>query len=629
MSGRVRRGRLLCGVAGASLALAACQAEAAPRALSEAALDGVVAGSAGSSPAGAAAGTNPLTGQAGRGGSGGEAGGSVSPGPRAGNPPAVSGQSDPPDMAVPGRREAIVGHDSELDLRLDATVRVTDGTQSELRALSLVNASAADAASALNVFDGDAFGRNGSSLLTTQKNEILQREAVGAELGAFSVAGPTRAIRTSGSFRAGESSSFVEQEIIKDVSHLSRTQFSDSSASVPSFDPLEDFTLAPSIGTTEPFTIPGFSFDLTKSFEINDIVDIGPAGDRSLGTFGVKADVESSTLGIPKITFGELRFEGDDLVVAPGRIELPAIDLGDVEGMICFIDCTGGTIEFDRVEATTLEFPIPEQRFEGANPFKDFNIQLGQGLAAAGSGDFDFKTFGGEVSARLGFALPDFEGPDFDITLVPDLGFIQDFEVEVGELKVDIPASKILGDLQESTTVSIDLPDIELPDLSFEVELFDVERDLPANLLGFSGHFDGVVCVFVRDIDCGEQSHSTTESFERIRQRRTVTTATASSFEEWSESREQESRPGAELREAEAELIAMSGAEARVNDYSLVIISGEAQRGLRAMNVANVTTAMVGSAANVARTPAAGGSAGFASGALTQTNIFIQGFTAR
>jgi len=594
MSGRVRRGRLLCGVAGASLALAACQAEAAPRALSEAALDGVVAGSAGSSPAGSAAGTNPLTGQGGRGGSGGEAGGPVSPGPRAGNPPAVFGQSDPPDMAVPGRREAIVGHDSELDLRLDATVRVTDGTQSELRALSLVNASAADAASALNVFDGKSADTGGRHLLADQHNEIVQLETVGASLGAFSVAGETVTRRANSAHRSVRAVQDSMSETVTDIDFSRITTRGVFDANIPADNPLQNFEVNLGFDPPAPLVLPGWGFDGIVT------VDFGELGEAK---FGAAAEVGPTTFELGGLSLGRVRFEGDDIVIGQGSVTLPAFDFPGVTGTVCVVACASETFDIPRVGGQTASLPIPEFRLEGANPFKDFDLKVGQGIAAVGSGSFSFDSIGASMNVGLSLELPDLNET----------------------ISFTVPG------LFDGDPVDISIPiTLELPDVDADWEVFSFEGPGFSDSFGFSGSMeDAVVCIALTTQTCGSQSFEKTEFIQRIDNRSTTSTAFASSFEEWSESREQESRPGAELREAEAELIAMSGAEARVNDYSLVIISGEAQRGLRAMNVANVTTAMVGSAANVARTPAAGGSAGFASGALTQTNIFIQGFTAR
>lgn len=638
MSGSGRKRRPLSGAGGAVLLLAAFQAEAAPRALSESALDRVVAGASGASPAGAVSGS-PHAGAAagGRLPAGSAAGAPVSYGPGPAQPAVdgqagQAGQAGPPGAPLPGRREAVVGHDAVLDLTLEAALRLEGDTQRALRGLFVANAAAADAVSALNVFDGARPGSQpdlaGHHLRTGQYNALTQTERVGARLGASVVTGPTTTSRSVERFRSGATSARSLSQTRQNLLHSSRAEAIDIDVQVPAFSPFRDFSIAPTLGTTESFTLPGFSFDLTDSFKVNDIVDVGPIGDVSLGTFGVKADVGSSVLGVPQITFGELRLEGDDLVLAPGELKLPDIDIGDVSGTVCFISCAGGTIQFDRIEATTLEFPIRQQRFAGANPFKDFDLQLGQGLAAAGTGRFDFQTLGGEITAALGFSLPDFEGPELDLTLVPNLGFIKDFSVGVGEINVDIPASKIVNALRNSTTITLDLPDIDLPDIGFEVTLFDAERDIPAQFLGFSGAFDGVICISMITTSCGTQERTLVESSDRIDNRRLLASASAASFEAWSESHERTARPGAELREAEAELIAMSGASADVQDYSLVILSGSAQQRLRAMNVANVTTAMVGSAANVARSPA-GGRGAPASGLLNQTNVFVQGFQGR
>lgn len=579
-------------------------AMAGPRALDEADLDRVWAGGLGT-PASQTATVSPAASDSQRNDRG-------QTGPDAGSG-STQASSEDRTSPRPTGRDAVVARDGRLDLNTEAAIRLEGGAQQRIRAANVSNAAAADVVNAANVFSGAAAGPLSWSLGLVQENILTQTEQVGARLERLSIIGAdvVRDDATSFSRQDGFQRSVVDS--VRDATSFRSVETLASDVEIPSFRPLTDLTIRPEVGTPEVFELPGFSFDLKTTIGVGDLS----------GTFGVGADVGPTELGVPQVVFGELRLDGDDVVIAPGSFTLPQISLPDVSGEICFVDCASGTVRFDTVEATTLTLPIPETRFEGGNPFQDFDIQIGQGIAATGSGSFSFGGPRATVSANLSLSLPGLRDESLELRLFPNLDFL-DRSIPIPGVSV----SDVLSSLGDSTTVTIDLPDISLPDLSFDITLLDFASDPIALDFGFSGSMeDAVLCIAIISTDCGTQSFFKDEVFVRDDSRMTMAEESRSFSEAYSERREVQRRVGAELRDAEAELIAMSGARADVEHYSVVFVSDATQIGLRALNAANVTTAMVGNSANVFRTPSQRpGSGAPAAANLSQTNVFVQGF---
>ncbi|WP_373054109.1 hypothetical protein, partial [Thioalkalivibrio sp.] len=208
-------------------------------------------------------------------------------------------------------------------------------------------------------------------------------------------------------------------------------------------------------------------------------------------------------------------------------------------------------------------------------------------------------------------------GQSISFDVIPSLGFMSD--------EARSAARKVLPDVPR---VTLDLPEIELPSGSFELTLVDFDAPSYAGQFGVSGTMeDAVICLAVATTECGEQSFRRQETFRHDYRSSTVETREVASYEERSETEEIRRRPGAQAADVRAETVALAGSEATAENYSVVIMTGDAQRDLRVFNLANATTAMVGSAANVlGAVTQSPGRATRPANAVSQSNVFVQGF---
>ncbi|HEX7036331.1 MAG TPA: hypothetical protein VF210_11180 [Pseudomonadales bacterium] len=498
------------------------------------------------------------------------------------------------------RRDLIVVDRSNVTADHGAAVELGGDSQRGLRAANVVNAAAADAVGTVNVA---MLFADAPAPAIRQLNDLGQHEArIGLLPGQVLPDAPLER-RESSAFSRGSSLHQLTSQAIIDRETLHSVETQRLTATIPSFSPAREWEVELDLGTMPPITIPAFGFDWT-------------AGEEPF-RFGVAANFSSFGLSGAGLSLGKIGADGDDLVIGGGHITLPTITLPTVEGTLCAFVCASGTVRGTTIQSQTLSLDVGDIRLAGANPFKDIDLQLGQGIAAVGSGTFSVQGGGAKVTAELSFQLPSIGGQSITLDLLPSLAFMSEEELEA--------ASKVLGG---PPSVTIELPEIELPSGSFELELVDFDAPGASGSFGFSGRMeDAVLCLSVTTTNCADQRFSREESHVRVLDTVTVNEESRSEWEERSESRKARERPGAAVGDLEAERMALAGGELAVDDYRVVNIGGNAQRDLRALNLSNVTTALVGSSVNVLGTARAAGSAAPGLlGRVNQSNVFVQGF---
>ncbi|HEX6999290.1 MAG TPA: hypothetical protein VF322_14205 [Gammaproteobacteria bacterium] len=532
-SGRLRPPTVIAAAAAAGLARAAC---GAPAALDDAALDAVTAGNA-AAPPGAVAATP------------------TDDGPR------------PSIVVADGARYA-------LERRRE--IRLADAAQAGTRALNVVGAAAGDVAGAVNVL-APGIGVPGGAL---QRNVLDQRVTGGASLGRASLAGANIVRRDSqeSRFASGTSSSLVTG---RELHARTRTHTVDQfSASVPEFNPLQDLTLE--VGTPDlgELTVPRFGFDFVEETDVGD--------------FGIRGSAGSFSLGAPRLVLGTVSLDGDDVVLSSGYVEVPSLDLGEVSLTACIVVCTPDvSADLGSFPGVRVDLPGGDLRLDGANPFKDVQINAGHGIVAAGAGEISVVPGRVTLAATLTLDLPD-PSFSFDFT-IPAIGEIGPWEVDGPDIDIEIPA----------------------------VSVSHTFLDEPVGF-AYSAAFDGVLCLGVDTMKCADSVHRSAREESSADER--IRLASASSFSEGGRTvtGDVEVHAGATLTDAEADLIAMSQASALIDSTSSIALGDAAQRGLRAVNAVNAVDTIVGNTLNVAAigptaVPAAGGI-----GSLGQTNVFVQ-----
>ena len=158
------------------------------------------------------------------------------------------------------------------------------------------------------------------------------------------------------------------------------------------------------------------------------------------------------------------------------------------------------------------------------------------------------------------------------------------------------------------------LPVIELG-LDLEVPLAFPE--------GFTGDFDGAVCVSLTD--CGTMRSDTVELVEIDFSVFSETHSEASSWSEHEVSEQQSQSGGVSLSGASADALVFDSASYDEQTYRIVEVGGGAQKGLRVLTATNVSGAVVANGTNVARARTGTlSAAGLSSNQLLQNNTITQ-----
>jgi hypothetical protein len=473
---------------------------------------------------------------------------------------ATAGAQSPSDSHRAGDGVSIIVADqASIDADVRSEIVLGDSAQTRTTALNVVNASSADVANALNV-------SMGAAVIARQLNDVFQVQHSYGRVERLSLSGPNLS-RSWQDDRSRSLSSAARSTQIALLQSRSHTTVSDTwSAGVPAYFPLQNLTLTLGTPDMPAVTVPAFGFDLTTTDDVG-------------GTYGIRGDLGPFTFDPPQIVLGTVSFQGDDLLIEGGYVDLPSLDLGAASITACFIDCGTVSVDLPTIDGPRIDLP-GEWRFAGANPFKDVRINAGHGVAAAGRGRIELEAAHVTLGAELSLDLPDLTTSfSFDV-----LGQT----VSTGEFGVEIPA----------ISASITLVDADIGP-------------------GYSAEFDGALCLAVQTNECGTLSHSESSQSIAVDIRQASASAAAAIYEERSSSGEEHITPGATLTGAEAELIAMSAGEASIEQASVVGLGSEAQRGLSALNAVNAAGAIVGNAVNVNTQRA--GAVG-----LAQSNVFTQ-----
>lgn len=478
---------------------------------------------------------------------------------------AVAAGAAPSDPSpVTGSTSAIVADQSELELHTVERVVLRDTAQRQAAAANVVNAAGADVIGATNIAT-DLGGR----VLARQLNEVFQVEHSYGRVERIALAGPNlnRSHSSSSSFASSSSSSSTRASLLQ--SRSSHSVQDTYNASVPGYFPLQNLTLTLGTPDLPSVTVPAFGFDLTTTDDVG-------------GVYGIRGSLGPFTFDPPQIVLGTVSFQGDDLVVAGGYVDLPSLDLGSASIDLCVVDCGGVSVDLPTIDGPRIDLP-GEWRFAGANPFKDVRINAGNGIAAAGSGHVSMSAAHVTLGAELSLDLPDLTTSfSFDV-----LGS----EVSTPEFGVAIPP----------ISASITLVDADIGP-------------------GYNADFDGALCLAVQTSDCGRLEHSESSQSSFVDVRQTSASASTARSESGSSSGEEAVTAGATLDGAEAELIAMSEGKAQVEQGSVVELGAQAQRGMQVVNAVNASGAIVGNALNVGTQRGALAS----SQGIAQTNSFTQ-----
>jgi hypothetical protein len=496
----------------------------------------------------------------------------------AGNPTEPAAGKVPVAIVTDGARYTFAGGES---------VRLHGSAQARLHALNAVAAAGSDVGNALNLLALDT----GVTADASQQNSLRQSEAASGSLGSASLLGAmvSRTERLESRFTTGGSDLVIGGHRLRTSSHERSVE--QYAASVPAFSPLEKLKL--SFDTPE---LPDITFGPFTVALFTDSRDEDDGNDQ----FGLRGSLGPFTLKGAELELGTVSLDGDDVVLTSGYVQLPEIDLGTAQLKVCFVACIdSGEVELGEVPGRRVDFPLDDLRLEGANIFKDTQINAGSGMALVGAGSVNVVPSHVTLTAELTLDLPD-----------PVFSF--DFTIPAHE---DEDGEDIIGPW------TVDGPDvtIEIPPVSFSHTL--VDDDVGA---AFSGRFDGVLCIGTRSMDCATSSRSTEQ--RRFVEDVAVSAVAGSSHDEGGESVDARTQvhAGATLSSAGADLIAMSQASADVASTNSVALDESAQRGLRAVNAVNAANALIGNALNVSAVRPSSSPGGGAGSLLSQTNSFSQ-----
>lgn len=479
---------------------------------------------------------------------------------------------DPPVVIV-ADGATFVFHDEQ-------SVHFDGEAQKSLRALNVVGASGSDVGNAVNVL-GVVAEASGAIL---QLNQLQQRESATGSLGRASLDGvmSTRRTATESHLSSGSSSSQITAQRQQS---RSRTSTVDQFAGfVPSYEPLEDLTLEVGTPQLDPLHIGELSVDF-----LNDD-----------GLFGIEGSIGPFTIGAPQLVLGTVSLDGDDVVLSAGHVVLPPVDLGDATVRVCFAVCAEDSIDLGSFSGRTVDLPDADLRFEGANPFKDTNFNAGSGIAIVGAGTVSVGPSHITLEGALTLDLPD-PTFSFDFTipsLFEDPDLIGPFDVDGPDITIEIPA----------VTVSHTF----------------IDEDIGG---GFSGTFDGFLCVGEGTMDCGSGSRRTEHRETRVDTLFFASSNSSYSNGSASASVDEVVHAGASLTDAEADLIAMSQGSAQIAAENTVTLSDSAQQGMRAANAVNAADTIVGNALNVTTLRSADQPRGSLVGSVGQSNVFMQNRT--
>ncbi len=455
-----------------------------------------------------------------------------------------------------GRGGIIVLNGSSATVVTNSTVDLAPLVPGQVRALNLVNASTSLVANAVNVSVGRADPLFiGLFPPVNQSSQVSQDHRRFAYIDQWSPGGLYVTQSSHHSFsRSHSSSSFFKKEVVS-LSTFRRSSVVESIAQVPTINLFPSSLQLPAINPN-PFEIPKFGLD-----------------------FGIaSASIGPTRITPPGITFPALDLSKDTLTLSGGSISLPKIESSvNVSVGICPV-CFSGSLPFtlppfggDLAKISIPSVPL------GPNPFKDTVIQVGSGLAFAGTGTFTASEARLKMTASLTVQIPPIKGPEIKI---PDVS------IHVPIVDTDISA----------TGPTIKLPDINFPSILAEITLIN------ASFPGFTLEAkNAAVCIQVNG-QCTIISASFEEHSETIE----TTTVTQSSSSQWTEQRSYEGSQQIVLPPvltgARGEFFALGGGSLSATDSTSVKLSGPVHQGVRAVNLVTVSGTTLANVANIGTT---------------------------
>jgi len=507
------------------------------------------------------------------------------------------GNAQPDEFDAPNlsqRESGVVVGSSRLVLRRTDATRLSGITQRHARVFRVVNAARSDVVTTINLQGrrSEPFGWR-TALQTVQVNDIAQLDTGHAHLGRFDFESGSRRSNTSSARAFSRGDSAFAQRFVQNRVERSMNEDVFHNVFVPNYNPAVDISIP--IGFDPPaLTVPEFS--------VGAIVE-----DPLFGTeWGAELGIGPSTLDIGEFTVANLDFRESGLYLAPGRLDLPDLDIGSISGRACAAGCVSGSIDIPPLNLPSIESPIPEVRL-GNNPLAGIDIQLGAGVAAAGRGFLRAPNGSGltiDLTASLTVDVP-------DIPLRFDIG---------------IPRINFLGiDVGPYTAASIDVGPIEIPALELtDLELFS---ESTPGFLGsrFEAEYDGVICLTNTNATCGGSSREFAETTESELEEASSESMSEWAEESWAEVSAEVVLSGASIRDAGAELIAMSDSSLDIEEVASVSLSGS-QQNIRALDAVNAASAVVAAGLNLSASNATTTATGPRSGPvrLDQRSIFVQ-----
>lgn len=481
--------------------------------------------------------------------------------------------------------ETVVARGAMADIDILANTILQDSVQADTRALNVHNTAASDSVSLLNIATLDGLT---PQYHIEQVNFLLQDAFFVGRLGSILADGPDTLYTWNIGFRRSAQQGVTDGYIINNRTVTTLHEQESLTAVVPQWDPSKDFTIG--LGSWDP-----------GSINLGELSLGGITDTEVAGKYGFEVSTGPVILDGPKIDFGSVRFLNDDIILQPGHFTLPAVDFGTASIEICVAGCLSSSSNLGRVGGNRIG-PLAPATLPGANPFKDWNLQAGSGVALIGSGEVSITGPGAYID--LGFTL--------DINKFLDLGALMG-----GSISREVSRSK--GGDSFSETFSINPADYfgAFPTIRLEERIVLLEGqseqtfDIPED--GFCFQFGGSGCQAERVI-------TTTATYENDDTTIDLTSRTGNTqMEYWRQETELVFVP-AEMAGAEADMIVMTDASLSHNQSNNTLLQQNAQRNLRALNTVNASNAVIGNLNNMIthRNPTV------SSTRQTQLNQFVQ-----
>lgn len=498
----------------------------------------------------------------------------------------TAGSASPNAANAPtaGADGVVVGGSSTATIVNNSRVKLTAASPGHPQALNVVNASTSLVSNGVNVLDAQNAGRAAGP--ATQANNVSESQGEAASVDRWSLGGKIVSDSASGdSFSQSSSAHFASTNVI-DQSTSTQSSIITTDANVPGYNPFNSVLHIGSIAPN-PFTIPKFGFDI-NAVTGSDDTKFGFAISGYVGPFNVSPGA---------VDFGNIDLSGPTLKLDGGSITLPSISgAASGSGEICFFACasssSSGTFNLDGSKLGKIDFPSISL---GPNPFNNFKIQAGGGIAGAGSGTMSVN--GGSVGVNFSVSLqiPSISGKSLNIGGPVDLGPFG---------TINIP----------ETTVS--LPTITFPSFSTTVPLVNF------SLGGFTASFhDAAFCLDAsgNNAQCQTPSAQFQEASYHNHSTSSTETSQSSSSQTSSFQTSRQIIYPAVLSGAQGGYLALTGGNLSSKSSSSVDISGPVQQGLNVGNLANTAQSALANNLNVAAASATDSAL-----RLSQTNLVSQ-----